>query len=100
MLFAPNLIKSWVETRIDVFSENGWNVELQLPKENDGINKAGFVIERGVKTFSVTLWGTGMMEIISYDDETDDVTSSDIELASESEILDKLDQFSADVLSG
>jgi hypothetical protein len=91
MLSASKIIKSWVEDRVGEFSKIGWSVELQLPDEGSDLNKAGFVIEREERSVSVTLWGTGMLEIIFYDDQTDDVSSSDIELASEQEILNKLD---------
>jgi len=90
MLSAPDVIRSWIDSKLDDFSKSGWSVEIRLPEDGIGLNKAGFVIERDGKSVGVTLWGTGMLEIISYDDLTDAVSSSDVELSSELEVVDKL----------
>lgn len=98
MLYAPDVIRSWADERAETLLNNGWSLDLQLPNEGDGSNKAGFLLERGSRSFSVTLWGTGMMEIISYDDQADDVCSTDIELASEKAVVERLGEFYLDVL--
>jgi hypothetical protein len=98
MLYAPDLIKSWVDERAEAFINRGWIVNVQLPSNGDRINKAGFRLERGERLFSVTLWGSGMMEIISYDDQTDDLCSTDVELASATGVIERLGEFYLDVM--
>lgn len=91
---APTLLKAWYEANTDTMQRQGIKVELRLPLESDGLNKAALALEAEPLLGSLTIWGTGMLEYIVMQGETgDDIFSSDVECKSESEISETMNGF-------
>ena len=98
MFYAPDLIRSWINNRTAKLIDKGWSIDVHLPTGEDGLNKAGLSLERGGRSLSLTLWGTGMMEIICFEEQTDNLRSTDLELASEADAIERLEEFYLDAL--
>ena len=63
---APDELRRWYEARQEKLRADAIAAQLRLPNTPD-LNKAGATFETRAHIASITVWGTGMVELIVLD---------------------------------
>ena len=91
---APKELSSWLSLEEARLLSHGITCDLRRPDQASDQSKASVSLNAGIVVGSLTIWATGMVELIAMDARTgDDLVARDVEEVGESDLRAALSRF-------
>lgn len=91
MIRAARILNDWFKKNQAILLKNKITVELKPTHDTVELNKANILFKKSSISLSITIWGTGMVSTIYYDQLSDTLISNDNELNNKKEILQHIE---------